>query len=115
MEAPPKVEKTGPNQNQHRICFDDIVSVSSGCSERQRQRERDQQQVAVFGWGLNTDGQLGEAHHQVEQQARRSMFVTSPTELNLDIGIKTAACAKNHSLILSHTGDLYGLGDNLAG
>jgi alpha-tubulin suppressor-like RCC1 family protein len=62
---------------------------------------------AVFSWGNNCFGQLGVGDYEKKEKPKLVL-------LN-DIIIEKISCGKNHSLLLSRDGDIYGFGDNSCG
>jgi hypothetical protein len=62
----------------------------------------------VFGWGLNSDGQLGTGNTDISSKPSMICF-------SIDVRIKKISCGNRHNLLLSCDGDIYLFGYNGSG
>lgn len=60
----------------------------------------------VYAWGSGANAQLGLGHNQPKEQTPQRV------DSLCGLGGKALACGRNHSLLLTEGGDVYGWGDN---
>jgi alpha-tubulin suppressor-like RCC1 family protein len=66
-------------------------------------------QSEIYGWGNDNQGQLGLGNYSYSSNYTNPRFVKYP------VHIQKISCGAEHSLMLSETGLVYGMGSNKSG